>query len=102
MEKLIFIKYGELTTKKGNRKAFINKLSNNIKNVLGSVDYELKADSTAFNWMVDEKLYEIIKKNIINIDKYDCIKSFVVYRLANDKIISYSSKLYQINNGVLF
>ena len=44
MEKLIFIKYGELTTKKGNRKAFINKLSNNIKNVLGSVDYELKAD----------------------------------------------------------
>lgn len=44
MEKLIFIKYGELTTKKGNRKAFINKLSNNIRKILGSLDYKLKAD----------------------------------------------------------
>lgn len=44
MEKLIFIKYGELTTKKGNRKAFINKLSNNIRNILGPIDYKLKAD----------------------------------------------------------
>lgn len=34
MEKLILIKYGELTTKKGNRNLFINKLSENIKNVL--------------------------------------------------------------------
>ena len=31
MEKLILIKYGELTTKKGNRNQFINKLSENIK-----------------------------------------------------------------------
>ena len=31
MEKLILIKYGELTTKKGNRNLFINKLSDNIK-----------------------------------------------------------------------
>lgn len=31
MEKLILIKYGELTTKKGNRNQFINRLSENIK-----------------------------------------------------------------------
>ena len=31
MEKLILIKYGELTTKKGNRNQFINKLVENIK-----------------------------------------------------------------------
>ena len=31
MDKLILIKYGELTTKKGNRNLFINKLSDNIK-----------------------------------------------------------------------
>ena len=31
MGKLILIKYGELTTKKGNRNQFINRLSENIK-----------------------------------------------------------------------
>lgn len=30
MNKLIMIKYGELTTKKANRKTFINILNNNI------------------------------------------------------------------------
>ncbi len=34
MEKLILIKYGELTTKKDNRKLFINILYNNIKRAL--------------------------------------------------------------------
>ena len=34
MEQLILIKYGELTTKKQNRKMFINLLYNNIKNLL--------------------------------------------------------------------
>ncbi len=33
MQKLILIKYGELTTKKGNRNQFINKLNENIKKV---------------------------------------------------------------------
>lgn len=34
MQKLILIKYGELTTKKGNRNQFINKLNENIKKVV--------------------------------------------------------------------
>lgn len=41
MEKLILIKYGELTTKKGNRNSFINKLNENIKNKLNGIDYEI-------------------------------------------------------------
>lgn len=28
------------------------------------VDYELKADKQAFNWMVDDKTYNVIKKII--------------------------------------
>lgn len=44
MQKLIFIKYGELTTKKGNRNVFIKKLTNNIKNILGNTDYSMKSD----------------------------------------------------------
>ena len=34
MKKLILIKYGELTTKKGNRRIFINKLEENIRKLL--------------------------------------------------------------------
>ena len=44
MHKLIFIKYGELTTKKGNRNVFIKKLTNNIKNILGNTNYSMKSD----------------------------------------------------------
>ena len=36
------IKYGELTTKKGNRNFFINTLSDNIKKILKNEDYQLK------------------------------------------------------------
>lgn len=43
MKKIIFIKYGELTTKKGNRNAFIKKLISNIKKMLNN-DYKIKAD----------------------------------------------------------
>ena len=41
MEKLILIKYGELTTKKDNRKLFINKLENNIKSLLKNYDIKI-------------------------------------------------------------
>ena len=34
MDKVILIKYGELTTKKQNRNFFVNTLYNNIKNKL--------------------------------------------------------------------
>ena len=44
MEQLIVIKYGELTTKKGNRNTFINALKNNIKRVLVNNDYNIIAN----------------------------------------------------------
>ena len=44
MEKLILIKYGELTTKKDNRKFFVKTLENNIKNKLK--DYIIKIESS--------------------------------------------------------
>ena len=44
MEKLILIKYGELTTKKDNRKFFVKTLENNIKNKLK--DYQIKIESS--------------------------------------------------------
>lgn len=43
MEKLILIKYGELTTKKDNRKFFVKTLENNIKNKLKDYQIEFKS-----------------------------------------------------------
>ena len=44
MKNLILIKYGELTTKKANRKMFIKILSNNIKNLLKGIEYTIRYD----------------------------------------------------------
>lgn len=44
MKKLIMIKYGELTTKKANRKIFINILDNNINQILSGISYQIKKD----------------------------------------------------------
>jgi thiamine biosynthesis protein ThiI len=44
MKKLLLIKYGELTTKKGNRKLFIKLLVNNINSILRGIDYTIKYD----------------------------------------------------------
>ena len=38
MERVILIKYGELTTKKGNRNFFVNTLYNNIKEKLKELE----------------------------------------------------------------
>lgn len=63
-------------------------------------DYEEKADLQAFNWMIDEKEYIKIKNNYY-IEYKNIPKSFIAYRLAYDKIISYSSKYYQKYNILL-
>lgn len=44
MKKLLLIKYGELTTKKGNRKIFIKLLVNNINSILKGIDYTIRYD----------------------------------------------------------
>ena len=44
MEKMILIKYGELTTKKGNRNLFIKLLLKNINSLLKDIDYKIKYD----------------------------------------------------------
>lgn len=44
MEKIILIKYGELTTKKNNRNLFINTLYNNIRELLSDEDISITKD----------------------------------------------------------
>lgn len=64
-------------------------------------DYEKKADAQAYNWMINDKDYDIVKKNMATILDNSFVKSFLVYRLAKDRVISYSSKLYQENNPLI-
>ena len=42
MDKIILIKYGELTTKKDNRNLFVNILYNNVKDKLSKYDVKIK------------------------------------------------------------
>ncbi len=44
MQELIMIKYGELTTKKANRKIFINTLTQNVKTILENENVEITKD----------------------------------------------------------
>lgn len=44
MQKLIIIKYGELSTKKDNINYFIRTLKDNITNILGSISHEINYD----------------------------------------------------------
>ena len=60
-------------------------------------DFELRADKTAFNWMINDKEYE----NIIKTKNYDNLNCLVVYRIAHDKKINYNSEIYQKYNPVI-
>lgn len=66
-------------------------------------DVEEAADKQAYEWMVDSKYYEKIINSVnYNIDLEDVYpKCFIVYKLAKDKVIEYSSPIYQKYNFLL-
>lgn len=61
MKKLLLVKYGELTTKKGNRNVFIKLLVNNINNVLKGCEYYLKYDRVRL-YIESEEIEAVIEK----------------------------------------
>ena len=62
MNKLILIKYGELTTKKANRKFFINTLDKNIKSILKDDDVEITKDRVRMYIKTNKNLDDIVLK----------------------------------------
>lgn len=73
MNRLILIKYGELTTKKGNRNFFVQTLYNNVVNKLKKFDVKVKKDrSRMYIYFLDKDLKEIneVISNIFGIHKY--------------------------------
>ncbi len=73
MDKVILIKYGELSTKKGNRNFFINTLYKNIEKKLENYHVTLKKDrSHMYIEFLNEEFYKIkgIIDKIFGIHKY--------------------------------
>ena len=110
MDRVIIIKYGELTTKKDNINFFLNILKNNIKIALDSLEYELYYDKGRMfikSNMLDEcanrlksifgiiefeigytfsdKKFDTIKNNLLDIVKGKDFKTFKVETKRSDK-----------------
>ena len=64
MDRVILIKYGELSTKKGNRNFFINTLYNNVKNKLKNFDVKISKDRARMYIEFKDSELDDIKKFI--------------------------------------
>ena len=94
MQKLIFIKYGELTTKKGNRNVFIKKLTNNIKNILGSLNYTMKSDRSRI--YIESNDIDLVVEKLKNIFGIHSI--VIAYKVDNNSAIIINSVLELVKN----
>ena len=82
MNRVVLIKYGELTTKKGNRKFFINTLYQNLKKKLNNLDVKISRDiSRMYIEFSDSDLDLVLKKlnQVFGIHTYQ-----VAYKIETD------------------
>ena len=82
MDRVVLIKYGELTTKKGNRKFFINTLYQNLKKKLNNLDVKISRDiSRMYIEFSDNDLELVLKKlnQVFGIHTYQ-----VAYKIETD------------------
>ena len=82
MNRVILIKYGELTTKKGNRKFFVNTLYNNIKDKLKKYDVKIHKDISRMYIEFNDKDLDIILKRINTI--FGIHEYLVAYKVDTD------------------
>ncbi len=93
MEKVILIKYGELFTKKGNRKIFINKLESNIRHKLKEIDVKIINNRSYMMLEFNEKdLKKITKK----LSKIFGIHAYNIATVANTNIESIEKEVIKI------
>ena len=67
MERLILIKYGELTTKKENRKMFIKMLADNIRSLLKEYEFKMEYDRVRMYITCDNKYIDEIANKLSKI-----------------------------------
>ena len=128
MDKVILIKYGELTTKKGNRNFFVKTLTKNIENKLNGLNIEIEKDLSRMyiHYSEDDektildKIHEIfgihsyhiayvtdsnidsIKEKLIETIKLEDFKTFKVEVKRSDKTFPKTSmELSPIFGGVV-
>ena len=118
--RVILIKYGELSTKKGNRNFFINTLYNNVKSKLGMYDVSINKDRAKMTIKFrDEDLDDIVKivGKVFGIHTFniaylcdsdeDAIKSTVMEVVSNTNFNTFkvetkrSDKSFPIHSGDL-
>lgn len=123
MEELILIQYGELTTKKANRKMFIQLLEKNIQNLLKEEKIQIRKDTTRMfiktssTQTVIEKLKKIfgihgiarcfyvntniedIKKTLLSMVKKDSENTFKIVTKRADKTFPISSMEFSKEMG---
>ena len=64
MERVVLIKYGELTTKKGNRKFFINTLYQNIKDKMKGLNVRISRDISRMYIEFSDNEIDLVLKNL--------------------------------------
>ena len=64
MDRVVLIKYGELTTKKGNRKFFINTLYQNLKKKLNNLDVKISRDISRMYIEFSDNDLDLVLKNL--------------------------------------
>ena len=98
MEKMILIKYGELTTKKQNRNLFINYLYNNIKEKLKEYKVKIIKNRVRMYIETDDNIDEIV--DILS--KIFGIHSIVVAYKVDTNTDSIKNKVLEIVNNMNF
>ena len=89
MEKLILLKYGELTTKKDNRKYFVKTLYKNIEKKLEGLEVKIEYNLTRmYVWTTKECLDDVVKglKEVFGI--YSIVIYIEVYIYEENKFHS--------------
>lgn len=92
MDRLIMIKYGELTTKKANRKIFINMLENNINKILKNENYKITKDRVRMYIECDSSSLDSIVKKL---KKVFGIHGIVIADKVNTNIDSIKEKVLE-------
>ena len=101
MNGLLLIKYGELTTKKGNRKFFIQTLEKNIRSILKKFNFEIEYDYVRMYIKCEERDVEEI---VSSLQKVFGIHGIVICHKANtkDEIFEIALKLLKESGAKTF